>query len=262
MKEKFLPIGTVILLKDATKRMMITGYCSATPEDPNKTYDYVGCLFPEGNLAGDEVALFDHDKIGSISYMGLDDDEFKKFDTKIKGLLAEEEKKKPAPTPQDLMFGSGRLEDLPPLNPENLQKLLHTIKSQGIQSDVKEPTAFSEDSMKKPNFSKDSLTKDDKKKKEEEEEEKLSNSFSVESYEQEKKEVHDGTPVLQLQLIGADGNVQPSQPSQPVLAVEQPSIASVESPPVEMPTLTPIVENTTPADGGSTASVIPGLERL
>lgn len=76
MKEKFLPIGTVILMKDATKRLMITGYCSSTPENSEKVYDYVGCLFPEGNLAGDEVALFNHDQIGNILHMGLDDQEF------------------------------------------------------------------------------------------------------------------------------------------------------------------------------------------
>ena len=79
MKEKYLPIGTVLLLKDATKMLMITGYCSSTPEDPNKVYDYVACLFPEGGLAGDEVALFNHDQIGTITHMGLDNDEFKVY---------------------------------------------------------------------------------------------------------------------------------------------------------------------------------------
>ena len=43
MKEKYLPIGTVVLLKDATKRIMITGYCSSIPEDVEKLYDDVGC---------------------------------------------------------------------------------------------------------------------------------------------------------------------------------------------------------------------------
>ena len=84
MKEKYLPIGTVLLLKEATKMLMITGYCSSTPEDPNKVYDYVACLFPEGGLAGDEVALFNHDQIGTIVHMGLDNDEFKELDKKIK----------------------------------------------------------------------------------------------------------------------------------------------------------------------------------
>lgn len=257
MKEKFLPIGTVILLKDATKRILITGYCAATPEEPNKTYDYVGCLFPEGNLAGDDVALFDHNMIGTIAYMGLDDEEFKQFDTKVKGLLAEEEKKKPEPTPQQALFGTGRLEDLPPFNPENIHKLLDAIKTQGIQPDVKEPTAFSEESMKKPNFSKTSLTKDDKKNKEDEE--KISNSFSVESYETEEKVESDGTPVLKLQLIGTDGT---EQSDQPVLLPEQPNVAPLSTISDEMPTLLPINDNITPSDGGSTAPVVPGLERL
>lgn len=87
MKEKFLPIGTVILMKDATKRLMITGYCSSTPDNPEKVYDYVGCLFPEGNLAGDEVALFNHDQIGNILHMGLNDEEFVDLNNQLHAAL-------------------------------------------------------------------------------------------------------------------------------------------------------------------------------
>ena len=90
MKEKFLPIGTVVLLKEATKKLMITGYCSAQPEEPNKVFDYVGMLFPEGNLMGDDVALFNHDQINSIEHMGLDNDEFKSLDKTMKEALEEE----------------------------------------------------------------------------------------------------------------------------------------------------------------------------
>ena len=71
MKEKYLPIGTVVLLKDATKRLMITGYCSMLQTDQTKVYDYIGCLFPEGNLVGEEVALFDHEQIAAVSHLSL-----------------------------------------------------------------------------------------------------------------------------------------------------------------------------------------------
>ena len=33
MKEKYLPLGTVVLLKEATKRLIITGYCSMLPDN-------------------------------------------------------------------------------------------------------------------------------------------------------------------------------------------------------------------------------------
>ncbi len=77
--EKYLPIGTIVLLKDATKRLMIIGFCSTSLDEDNKIYDYVGCKYPEGLLSKDDVELFDHDKIASIYYMGLIDKEEKEF---------------------------------------------------------------------------------------------------------------------------------------------------------------------------------------
>ena len=81
--EKFLPIGTVVLLKTGTKRMMITGYCMASPEDPELVYDYAGCVFPEGFVLDNKVGLFDHDEIERVDYMGLADDEQKEFCSKL-----------------------------------------------------------------------------------------------------------------------------------------------------------------------------------
>ena len=37
--EKFLPIGSVVMLKGGTKRAMITGFCSVAQDDAQKTYD-------------------------------------------------------------------------------------------------------------------------------------------------------------------------------------------------------------------------------
>ena len=39
MEEKYLPIGTVVLLKEATKRVMITGYASISPDTGDKVFD-------------------------------------------------------------------------------------------------------------------------------------------------------------------------------------------------------------------------------
>ena len=44
--DKYLPIGTVVLLKNATKRLMIVGFCVKGDTD-DKIYDYVGCLYSE-----------------------------------------------------------------------------------------------------------------------------------------------------------------------------------------------------------------------
>ena len=36
MREKYLPIGTVVLLKGGRKRAMITGFCSVAQENQEK----------------------------------------------------------------------------------------------------------------------------------------------------------------------------------------------------------------------------------
>ena len=48
MQEKYLPIGTVVLLKGGSKRVMITGFCSVDGNESDVIYDYNGCVYPEG----------------------------------------------------------------------------------------------------------------------------------------------------------------------------------------------------------------------
>lgn len=75
-KYEILPIGTVVLLKDASKRLMITGFMPIADE---KEYDYRGCLYPEGYLIGDETFLFNHDQIDEIYHEGLHDEETEQY---------------------------------------------------------------------------------------------------------------------------------------------------------------------------------------
>lgn len=85
--EKFLPIGTVVMLNGGTKRVMITGFCAKSAEDLKKVWDYSGCLYPEGVLSPTETALFNHTQIAKIFHMGLaDDQEEKEFKRNLKQL--------------------------------------------------------------------------------------------------------------------------------------------------------------------------------
>ena len=88
-EEKYLPIGTVVLLKGAEKRVMITGFCAAELKESEeaKIWDYSGCIYPEGFLNSDQICLFDHSQIVRIDHMGLIDDEEKKFKTELNGLI-------------------------------------------------------------------------------------------------------------------------------------------------------------------------------
>lgn len=85
--EKYLPIGTVVMLKGGTKRAMITGFCSIANEDKTKIYDYSGCLYPEGILKSDQTLLFNHEQIDKIYHLGLSDDEEKSFKQKLKEVV-------------------------------------------------------------------------------------------------------------------------------------------------------------------------------
>lgn len=84
MKEKFLPIGSVVLLKGGKKRLMITGFCMADKSDIKKKYDYSGCLFPEGIVDTNYTALFNHDQIEKVFFAGIQDEEVKQFMEKLK----------------------------------------------------------------------------------------------------------------------------------------------------------------------------------
>lgn len=87
--EKFLPLGTVVMLKGASKRLMITGFCTMAAEEEEETmYDYSGCMYPEGIISSDQTALFNHDQIEKIYHMGLVDEEEKDFKIKLNQLLS------------------------------------------------------------------------------------------------------------------------------------------------------------------------------
>ena len=82
MKEKYLPIGTIVTLKGATKRIMIIGYCPITEE--NKVYDYAACPFPEGVISSNESLVFNHNQIGIINNISIEDEEYNNFNNQIK----------------------------------------------------------------------------------------------------------------------------------------------------------------------------------
>lgn len=86
--EKFLPLGTVVMLKGASKRLMVTGFCTMAAEEADGVmYDYSGCMYPEGVISSDQTALFNHDQIEKIYHMGLVDQEEKDFKIKLNQLL-------------------------------------------------------------------------------------------------------------------------------------------------------------------------------
>ena len=77
--KKYLPLGSVVMLRGGKKCVMITGYIVKNPKKPDKVYDYVGCLWPEGMITSDKNAMFDHKNIEKIFAIGYTNDEQQKF---------------------------------------------------------------------------------------------------------------------------------------------------------------------------------------
>lgn len=87
MKSTYLPIGSVVLLKNGKKRVMIYGRrVRANGED--KVFDYLGCLYPEGALNSKDVVLFDHEQIQMVYFIGFQDLE----EIALRQVIAKEEK--------------------------------------------------------------------------------------------------------------------------------------------------------------------------
>ena len=87
LRGKYLPVGSVVLLKNGTKRVMINGFCVIDGDQPNKIYDYSAVLFPEGNISSTQTLLFDHEQIERIDHIGLDDEEEKAFKEQLVNVM-------------------------------------------------------------------------------------------------------------------------------------------------------------------------------
>ncbi|MDO4466320.1 MAG: DUF4176 domain-containing protein [Bacillota bacterium] len=73
MKE-LLPLGSIVTLKNGTKRVMIVGRLqNKVGEDT--LYDYASVLWPEGVLDSSHFYLFNQENIDCLYHIGLQDSE-------------------------------------------------------------------------------------------------------------------------------------------------------------------------------------------
>ncbi|MDG4658011.1 DUF4176 domain-containing protein [Ectobacillus antri] len=86
MEQTLLPIGSVVLLKQGTKKLMIYGRKQKLASNQN-IYDYVGCLYPEGYLNPDYTYVFNHGDIAAVIFMGYKDEDEKIYVTKMEQLV-------------------------------------------------------------------------------------------------------------------------------------------------------------------------------
>ena len=89
MENNLLPIGSVVLLKDGKKKVMITGFYVMSEKNQDVVYDYSACLYPEGILSSEQNFMFNHDKIVEICFMGYITDEEKEFKQNLKNAISQ-----------------------------------------------------------------------------------------------------------------------------------------------------------------------------
>ena len=78
-----LPIGSIVLLKDGEKRLMIIGVMQNDTGGTRKDYDYLGVLYPEGHIGEKFQFLFNQEDINEIVFRGYEDEERTKFLAKL-----------------------------------------------------------------------------------------------------------------------------------------------------------------------------------
>ena len=77
-EEKFLPLGSVILVKGSVKKLVLIGRgVVAILKGEQKYFDYVACTYPEG-LIGENVLYLNHEDIEEVIQKGFqDEDDFR-----------------------------------------------------------------------------------------------------------------------------------------------------------------------------------------
>ena len=63
-----LPIGSIVLLRDGEKRLMIIGVMQNDAGGTGNNYDYLGILYPEGHIGEGFQYLFNHEDIVEIIF--------------------------------------------------------------------------------------------------------------------------------------------------------------------------------------------------
>lgn len=70
-----LPIGSVVLLENSKKKVMVVGLAQRSAQNPDRIYDYVGVVFPEGFLDASKMILFNNNNIDQVFMIGYQDAE-------------------------------------------------------------------------------------------------------------------------------------------------------------------------------------------
>lgn len=93
--ERILPIGSIVRVKDTEKELMITGILQKVSilGRPEKHFDYVGVVYPEGHMGKISNIGFNHDDIENVIFYGYTDEKRDAFLGVIEGIFKDLEAK-------------------------------------------------------------------------------------------------------------------------------------------------------------------------
>lgn len=77
--EMLLPNGSIVRLREGTKKLVIYGRKQTMMTDLPRSFDYIGCLYPEGYINPDYTYGFNHSDIEEVIFTGFIDEEEEKF---------------------------------------------------------------------------------------------------------------------------------------------------------------------------------------
>ncbi len=78
--KKYMPIGSVVTLKNSSNLLMILGFNYL---GNNQVYDYISCIYPFGFNSHDSTILFNHDQIDKIYYIGYSNEQERAFKSEL-----------------------------------------------------------------------------------------------------------------------------------------------------------------------------------
>ncbi len=85
--EDYLPVGSVVLLKNAGKKLVVIGIKQVVEED-HREFDYMGLLYPEGYLTKELIYVFNHEDIMDVIFRGYHNPEREQYLAKMEDYLA------------------------------------------------------------------------------------------------------------------------------------------------------------------------------
>ena len=134
MEEKYLPIGSIVKLKNNDNEIMIAGYYSVEYNDMVEIYDYLGCLYPEGLLLKNDFISFNHDDIANCVFKGFENEKFVAMKKKFLNDGIEEISEENSSL--DIRKNNDDILEIVEDSPNNNVSIFATIETESLDDDI------------------------------------------------------------------------------------------------------------------------------